>query len=73
MDEASRSQRDEKSQSRYGRWEAADIGEFKPERWLISNAKGEDEFNATAGPMHAFGTGPRSCKYMAALQSRYSC
>ncbi|KAK4447382.1 cytochrome P450 [Podospora aff. communis PSN243] len=46
-------------------WDDGDISEFKPERWLTSttNERGEKEeaFDPMAGPMLAFGLGPRGC------------
>ena len=51
-------------------WEVSDIGTFMPERWLSKNEKGEMEFIPRAGPLHAFGAGPRGCfgKKLAALE-----
>jgi len=52
----------------YGAWDPADIGDYKPERWLKmeqSEKGGEvsqhEVFDARAGPMLSFGSGPRSC------------
>jgi len=48
-----------------GLWDDADIGAFKPERWLT--AKGEEgkgkgmQFDPMAGPTLPFGLGPRAC------------
>jgi len=44
-------------------WDVSDIGVFKPERWLVARADGTGvlEFDPAAGPMMAFGGGPRGC------------
>ncbi|KAJ4294974.1 hypothetical protein N0V88_005215 [Collariella sp. IMI 366227] len=49
-------------------WDNADLGEFKPERWL----KEDGTFDHKAGPTLAFGLGPRGCygKKFALLQLR---
>jgi len=46
---------------RTGAWNPADIGAFKPERWLKTDEKGEVYFDAKAGPILAFGLGTRGC------------
>lgn len=43
-----------------GVWDDADIGAFKPERWLKSTEEGE-VFDHMAGPSLPFGAGPRGC------------
>ncbi|GKT58396.1 cytochrome P450 [Colletotrichum tofieldiae] len=62
VDEATRSK---SSQSAKGRaWDDADIGQFKPERWLVGAAGstgGAAEFDQQAGPQLAFGLGTRGC------------
>ncbi|KAH8171059.1 cytochrome p450 domain-containing protein [Sarocladium implicatum] len=42
-------------------WRSENLETFIPERWLITNAKGETEFDPRAAPMQTFGAGPRSC------------
>lgn len=45
-----------------GRWDDADIGMFRPERWLKTDEDtGADVFDPVAGPTLAFGLGPRGC------------
>lgn len=45
-----------------GKWEDADIGVFRPERWLKTDEDtGEVVFDSVAGPTLAFGLGPRGC------------
>ena len=45
-----------------GRWEDADAGAFRPERWLRTEERtGEVSFDSRAGPTLAFGLGPRAC------------
>ncbi|KAI0534840.1 cytochrome P450 monooxygenase [Xylaria digitata] len=61
-------------------WDPRDIATFKPERWLVPMATGQDtsdlaadvEFDGAAGPQLAFGLGPRGCygKKLAYLQMR---
>jgi cytochrome P450 len=43
-----------------GVWDDADIGAFKPERWLKST-EGTLAFDPMAGPSLPFGAGPRGC------------
>jgi len=49
-----------KSKTAVGVWNPKDVHDFKPERWLVEN-NGKEEFSSIAGPMIAFGLGPRSC------------
>ncbi|EXA30362.1 hypothetical protein FOVG_18234 [Fusarium oxysporum f. sp. pisi HDV247] len=46
-------------------WDAGDVSDFKPERWLVpSSSVGSDRevsFNPEAGPQLAFGLGVRAC------------
>ncbi|KAI8239991.1 Cytochrome P450 monooxygenase TRI13 [Colletotrichum sp. SAR 10_96] len=42
-------------------WDSHGMEKFRPERWLIRNENGEDEFNAAAGPTLPFGLGLRGC------------
>lgn len=44
-----------------GKWEDADTGVFRPERWLKTDEQGEVVFDSVAGPTLAFGLGPRGC------------
>ena len=44
-----------------GVWDTADMGTFNPERWLARDEKGADVYDARAGPILAFGQGPRGC------------
>jgi cytochrome P450 len=45
-----------------GTWDDADIGAFKPERWLKRDKEtGAETFDPAAGPTLAFGLGPRAC------------
>jgi cytochrome P450 len=67
--------------SGYGSWDPADMHEFKPERWLRTGGdddhsgsrSGEGEtYDARAGPLLAFGLGPRGCfgRRLAYLEAR---
>ncbi|KAF2719412.1 cytochrome P450 [Polychaeton citri CBS 116435] len=49
------------SEDKIGNWDKQDIGEFKPERWLVTRENGEVEFNLRAGPINTFGGGLRGC------------
>jgi cytochrome P450 len=53
-------------------WEDSDITTFKPERWIKTDEKGAETFNAHAGPALQFGGGLRGCfgKKMAYLEMR---
>ena len=44
-----------------GNWDDSTLGEFRPERWLVPNEKGELEFEPRAGPQQNFGAGLRGC------------
>lgn len=46
---------------RIGVWDDADIGAFKPERWLKRTDEGHDVFDMNAGPNLQFGGGLRGC------------
>lgn len=53
-------------------WNAEDVGDFNPERWLKANEKGDLAFDAHAGPVVQFGGGLRGCfgKKLAYLEMR---
>ncbi|KAI3324165.1 cytochrome P450 [Xylariaceae sp. AK1471] len=42
-------------------WTGEDAADFDPRRWLKKDASGRDVFDPLAGPMNAFGAGPRGC------------
>jgi cytochrome P450 len=55
------STRNSSSRAMKGDW-GADVTEFRPERWIVEDKEtGEEAFDAAAGPMMAFGAGPRGC------------
>ncbi|KAI0391300.1 cytochrome P450 [Xylariaceae sp. FL0594] len=71
--------REDTGEKRLGAWDAADMGSFKPERWLRGGGEARDghandslEFDAGAGPQLAFGLGTRQCfgKRLARLEMR---
>lgn len=53
-------------------WDTSDITVFKPERWIKTDEKGVETFDAHAGPTLQFGGGIRGCfgKKMAYLEMR---
>jgi cytochrome P450 len=59
------------AKDRVGSWNPDNMGEFEPERWLVEE-DGKTVFNPAAGPMLAFGLGPRGCygRRMAYLELR---
>jgi hypothetical protein len=61
VDESVRSLNSQKSRNRHGVWNDADVGIFKPERWLKENGSGEVSFDPRAGPALPFGLGVRGC------------
>ncbi|KAK2040041.1 cytochrome P450 [Colletotrichum somersetense] len=63
VDEAARSESSRAAGAKVQAWDDADIGQFRPERWLVagSTAGAEFEFDQQAGPQLAFGLGPRGC------------
>lgn len=61
LSESLRATESQDSKDKYGIWDDADIGEFKPERWL-KEEKGEDvKFDPFAGPALPYGLGLRGC------------
>ncbi|KAK5129842.1 hypothetical protein LTR08_002779 [Meristemomyces frigidus] len=44
-----------------GTWDPTALDHFDPERWLVTNEKGEQSFDPQAGPMQTFGGGLRGC------------
>lgn len=54
VDDSRRSRSSQAAKARA--WNNEDIGEFKPERWLVAG-----EFDQQAGPALAFGLGTRGC------------
>jgi cytochrome P450 len=71
IDEKSRSETS-REKRKVGQWNAEDIHLFRPERWLKVQEKGSTTFDAQAGPILAFGLGPRGCfgKRLAYLEMR---
>lgn len=61
VDEGKRTDYGRKHKDRTGAWEGLDIGDFRPERWLETDAEGNVSFNPRAGPALPFGTGLRAC------------
>lgn len=53
-------------------WDPEDIARFRIDRWLVENENGQLISNPRAGPMLAFGLGPRKCfgQKLAYMQSR---
>ncbi|KAK4504915.1 hypothetical protein PRZ48_002878 [Zasmidium cellare] len=73
IDENERSQSSRDFKGDYDRWgKHDDLDQFRPERWLFQNEKGETEFDSRAAPMHIFGAGVRGCygKKLAYLEMR---
>jgi len=60
------------AKDKVGRWNPADMHQFRPERWLSKDEEGNDVFNPKAGPHLTFGYGRRACfgKKLAYLQLR---
>ena len=56
-----RSQSSQEAKDRTREWDTADIGSFKPERWLVKDEDGNGKYDPLAGPSHPFGAGPRGC------------
>lgn len=61
IDESIRSKSSQSSKDRYGSWNNDDIQKFDPERWLVTDEKGEKSFDPMAGPALPFGAGLRGC------------
>ena len=59
--ESTRSQTSREWKDKNGVWNDSDIGEFKPERWLIEDEKGDIKFDPKAGPVLPYGFGLRGC------------
>jgi cytochrome P450 len=71
VDDALRSE-SSREKHRGGQWETEGIELFKPERWLKEDESGNVVYDSQAGPMLAFGLGPRGCfgKRLAYLEMR---
>lgn len=61
ISDAIRSQSSRDNKDKIGTWNAGDVGQFKPERWLRLNEDGKEEFDAHSGPVMQFGGGIRGC------------
>lgn len=64
VEEGSRGHSGNSAKSRYGEWDDENVEAFMPERWLkLEDIEGEKKevFDPMAGPMLAFGGGPRGC------------
>ncbi|KAK3069043.1 hypothetical protein LTR53_012922 [Teratosphaeriaceae sp. CCFEE 6253] len=61
VDDSKRSKGSRDSVIRTGVWDVTDIGVFQPERWLSIDDQGAVAFDSRAGPVNAFGMGPRGC------------
>ncbi|ETI24327.1 hypothetical protein G647_03696 [Cladophialophora carrionii CBS 160.54] len=74
LDDSKRSKSSLEAKNQVGQWtpDEADMKAFRPERWLVKNENGTEEFDAHAGPHLAFGLGPRGCfgRRLAYLQMR---
>ncbi|KAI1437463.1 cytochrome P450 [Xylaria sp. CBS 124048] len=55
-------------------WDGTAPEEFRPERWLKEDARGEEVFDAAAGPALAFSAGNRGCwgKRLGYLELRFT-
>lgn len=61
VEEHLRSKTSQAAPDAIGAWDSDDMHLFKPERWLDTDASGEELFNSRKGPMNSFGGGPRGC------------
>ena len=61
VDESLRSEASQSAKDKFGVWDEADIGVFRPERWLEKQPNGQLQYNKFAGPSIPFGVGPRGC------------
>jgi cytochrome P450 len=60
-DDSGRSPLPRDTKERMKGWTGEDAADFDPRRWLKKDASGRDVFDPLAGPMNAFGAGPRGC------------
>ncbi|KAL2872937.1 hypothetical protein SGCOL_011930 [Colletotrichum sp. CLE4] len=63
IDEDLRSPSSRKAATHFGTrvWDFHEMGKFKPDRWLVRDDKGGDQYNASAGPTLPFGLGLHGC------------
>ncbi|KAI9705238.1 MAG: hypothetical protein M1820_005236 [Bogoriella megaspora] len=61
VDENKRSASSRERKGKVGEWDTNDIEDFKPERWLKEDEKGEVRFDINAGPNMPFSAGIRGC------------
>lgn len=60
IDESTRSATSRHAKDDGAKYQAADLDQFHPERWLRLQ-DGETQFNPRAAPMQSFGSGIRAC------------
>lgn len=72
--DAQRSATSRSAKFQVGAWkpDSNDMKAFLPERWLVKDQAGNEEYDPQAGPHLAFGLGPRGCygRRLAYLQMR---
>ncbi|WQF85261.1 Putative cytochrome P450 [Colletotrichum destructivum] len=61
VDETKRTESGKSAQKRIGTWDAENVEDFVPERWLKKDTEGREVFDTNAGPISTFGYGPRGC------------
>lgn len=61
IDESRRSMQSVKASDIAGMWDESDISQFVPERWLVTDEKGQVTYDQKAGPFQSFGAGLRGC------------
>lgn len=61
LEESLRSKTSQESKDKYGVWEESEVGNFKPERFLVTSSNGDLKFDPFAGPVLPYGAGLRGC------------
>jgi cytochrome P450 len=61
VEESRRSESSRAAIDKIGEWDPKGMRNFDPSRWLVEDDEGRISFNASAGPRHSFGAGPRGC------------
>lgn len=61
VEEGRRSESSKANVDKTGKWSSGGMADFDPMRWLAKDHDGKIAFNASAGPRHSFGAGPRGC------------
>lgn len=61
IDENKRSATSRASKDDVTRYQATDLDVFRPDRWIVTDKDGKEQYDPRAAPMQSFGAGLRGC------------